>query len=164
MPQAPLYPHDDGVVYHSENTVQEEEKPHYIEPQYIIIDDRFKQKESNSSSETGSQEQKGPLSLRFLCVLGLIFCSIFGLGMFLMSLFATVMSACYLFRNVNLNKSMLHFWKLSTHTLIAGFGFVLGLISPTLGLGLIALYFSVTGEVIDNSLLHSIIKRSFNKF
>lgn len=159
MPQVPLYPQDDGVVYHSEDIVQEEEKPHYIEPQYIIIDDRHQNKQ-----DTGSQEQKGPLSLRFLCVLGLIFCSIFGLGMLLMSLFSTLMATCYLFRNANLNKSMLHFWKLSTHTLVAGFGFVLGLISPTVGLGLIALYFSVTGEVVDNSLLHSIIKRSFNKF
>lgn len=163
MPQQPLYPQDDGDTYNWEEPAQEEEKAHVIQPQYVIIDDRNNNKEERTT-DGESQETKSPMSLRFLCFLGLIFCSIFGLGMFLMSIFSTLMATCYLFRNANLNQAMSHFWKLSAHTLVAGLGFTLGLISPTLGLGLIVLYFSVTGQTIDNSLLHSIIKRSFNKF
>lgn len=148
----------------SQDPQPSEEKIHYLEPQVIIIDDRQNSQKESVNQNEASAPKKSANSLRFLCVLGLIFCSIFGFGMLLMSTISTVIASCYLFRNANLNQSMRHFWKLSTHTLVAGFGFLLGLISPTIGLGLIGLYFSVTGEAIDNQFLHMIIKRSFNNF
>jgi hypothetical protein len=55
-----------------------------------------------------------------------------------------------------------HFWKLSIHTLVAGIGCTIGLISPPLGLGLVALYFSLTGQSVNNAFLDSVLNRSFN--
>lgn len=150
----------EGIADPSDNIPPREEKIHYLEPTVIVIDDRQQQEKESAANP----QAKSPLSLRFLCVLGLIFCSIFGVGMFLMSLVSTLIATCYLYRNANLNRAMLHFWKLSAHTLIASLGFVLGLISPGLGLSLIVLYFSITGEQMDNNFLHAFIKKSFNKF
>lgn len=166
MTHVPLYPHENDASHSQEPRIEpEEEKIEYISPPFVIIDDRQQTEESlESSSEAAAETPKSPFSMRFLCFLGLIFCLIFGTGMFLMSLVSTLIATISLFRNKELNQTVKQFWKLSTHTLIAGLGFVLGIISPTLGLGLIVLYFSVTGEVVDNSLLHSIIKRSFNNF
>ena len=46
------------------------------------------------------------------------------------------------------------------NTTIAGFGFTLGLLSPTLGLGLIALYFSIVGEFLNEDILRKVIRSS----
>lgn len=157
------FPPDENPQNEETTTHQINHKPHYITPQFEIIDDRAKT-QSHEEESTQSEKTTSPLSLRFICFLGLIFCSIFGLGMFLMSLVTTVIAALSLFRNPSLNESVLGFWKLSTHALVAGLGFIVGLVSPALGLSLIALYFSVTGKVIDYSLLCEIVKKSFNKF
>lgn len=159
MPQVPLFPQDDGEIYHSEG----EEKPQFVTPPVIVLDDRFDEQDLSDASEE-KPKIKSPFSLRFLCFLGLIFCTIFGLGMLLLSIIATFISICYLFRNRSLNQAMLSNWKLASHTLVSGLGFVLGLISPTLGLGLIGLYFSITGQVMDDNVLHTFIKQTFNKF
>jgi hypothetical protein len=161
-------------------TSNEGNKPHFKRPKFILIDDREGQEsqyipfDSASSQEPDNSSQhekeelksssKSPVSLRFLCVLGLIFCLVFGLGIFLWSIALSFLAAISLFKNQNLNQGVRSFWKLYMHTVIAGFGFALGILSPTIGLGLIVLYFSVTGEVIENNFLHKIIKRSFNKF
>lgn len=133
-----------------------------VYPSCIIVDERSNG--AQDQAEKTETQAKSPFSLRFLCFLGLIFCSIFGLGMILMSALTTVLAVAFLFRKPSLNQAMGHFWKLATHTTVAGLGFVLGLISPTLGLGLIALYFSITGQAIENNLLYSIIKQSFGRF
>lgn len=157
------YPQEDGTYEPHEQSAQPEEKPHYVQPHYVIIDDRLN-KDKEGSFESGNQKAKSPNSPRFLCFLGLIFCSIFGLGMIAMSFFSTLISTCYLFRNAHLNDSMCHFWKLTAHTLVAGLGCILGLMVPTVGLGLIVLYFTATGEINDKSLLNTFFKQAFNKF
>lgn len=159
MTHIPLYPEENN------DSETNNEKIEYIYPQFEILDDREKIAENREiPNDPAAEMPKSPVSMRFLCFLGLIFCLIFGGGMFLMSLVSTLIGTISLFRNQELNRTIRQFWKISTHTLIAGLGFVLGIISPTLGLGLIVLYFSITGQTVDNSLLHSIIKRSFNKF
>ena len=147
---------------------QDSRQEEFKRPDLIIVEVQKNQDQEKldlDGENKGSQSQKesaqGAFSLRFFCFLGLIFCLIFGIGILLGSTVMTVLAALSLFRNQNLNESLYGLWKLSMHTLVAGFGFVLGLISPTLGLGLIALYFSISGEVIDNNLLRKIIQRSF---
>jgi hypothetical protein len=162
------------------NPTREENRPQFKRPKFILIDDRQGQQsqdfpfdsaptqEPDDSSQNEKEElkssAKSPVSLRFLCVLGLVFCLVFGLGIFLWSIALSFLAAVSLFQNQNLNHGVRSFWKLYMHTVIAGLGFALGILSPTIGLGLIVLYFSVTGEVIENNFLHKIIKRSFNKF
>ena len=171
MPNVPIFPKEDGASSDHHPLEKGEETP-FKRPEFIIIDPR-QGKNSDSSQKPNNpfqsqkeepQSSKSPISLRFLCVLGLIFCLIFGLGILIWSIALTFLAALSLFRNQNLNQGVRSFWKLYTNTVITGLGFALGIISPTIGLGLIVLYFSVTGEIIENSILHKVIKRSFNNF
>jgi hypothetical protein len=148
----------------------EEEKPEFKRPDFVVIDERNGKKmythfgEKTSQNEDKETPAKGNVSLRFLCLLGLIFCLVFGLGILVWSIVLTFLATLSFFQNPTLNQGVKSFWKLYSHIVIVGLGFILGLISPTLGLGLIGLYFSITGEVIDNSLLRKILKGSFNRF
>lgn len=155
---------------------REEEKSHYQRPEFILIDDRQGKSQStyfgaddssHQSNESFQQEdskvKKHSISLRFICLLGLIFCLVFGLGILIWSIVMTFLATLYFFQNQSLNQGVRSFWKICTNTVIAGFGFALGLISPTLGLGLIALYFSITGELVEDELLRKVIRRSFNR-
>lgn len=157
-----------------EETSNKDSKPHYKRPEFILIDDRQEKPDSSHLGSQSSQDKYGfpyekseaslqnSFSLRFVCLLGLIFCLIFGVGIFIWSLALTCLATLALFQNHSLNHGMLSFWKLCSHTLIAGLGFGLGAINPALGLGLIALYFSLTNQLIEDSFLHKILKRSFN--
>jgi hypothetical protein len=157
MSQAPLFPREDGLS--SDSHSSREEESHFKRPEFVLIDDREEKNrqtyfgaDSSQQDAFGREEHrasKDPLSLRFICLLG-----------FAMTLFATLS----LFQNRALNQSMQSFWKICLHTIIAGFGFILGILSPTLGLGLIALYFSLAGRLVKDDLLRKVIKRSFRHF
>ena len=150
----------------------EEEKPQFKRPEFILIDDRngkekitYFKEDSPQSSHNSFEKAEAPksaFSLRFICLLGLIFCFMFGLGMFLWSVTLTALATLSLFQNHRLNQGMRHFWKLFIHTFVAGFSFALGMMSPTLGLGLLALYFSRVGHLVGDDLLRKIIRCSFH--
>ncbi len=144
----------------------------YKLPDEIIINDRSanvsdpfssasEEKRSNQIHEEQSSENNGALSLRFLCFLGLIFCLIYGLGMFILSLIITLLAVVTLFQNSGVNDSLLQCWQSFFNTLVAGIGFALGLIIPPLGLGFLVVYFSLVGEKMDTDILSKIIKRSY---
>lgn len=143
---------------------KETEQSEYKRPDLIIIDQPQEKKEENSTQPNSSDQigEQSPISLRFLCVLGLIFCLVFGIGMLLWSMVLIVLAVFSLFRNTSLNQSLRTFGKICVSTIVAGLCFTLGILSPTLGLGLLVLYFSLTGEMIDNSLLRKILRRSFD--
>jgi uncharacterized membrane protein len=179
MSNVPIFPKEEANFSDKGYSEKQEEKSHFKRPEFIIIDDRQgkihythfgtdSSQKSNDSIRTEQEElassKKAPVSLRFLCFLGFIFCLLFGLGILIWSIALTFLAALSLFRNHHLNQGVRSFWKLYTHTVIAGLGFVFGIISPTLGLGWILLYFSLTGEVIDHHLLRKIIQRSFKNF
>lgn len=172
MSNIPRFPEEGG--YSNQGPIGEE-KSQVQRPEFILIDDRFRKSQStyfgsdsscksNPSFQAKKEEKvsKGPLSLRFICLLGLIFCLVFGLGMFLWSIALTFLATLSLFQNRGLNQGLRSVWKICVNTFIAGFGFTLGLISPVLGLGLLALYFSITGELIKDDILRKVIRRSFN--
>lgn len=173
MSNNPYFPHEESP---SNQGHLEESKPQFKRPEFVLIDDRQGEKKfthfgsestenSKESFKSGQEKQaaKGPFSLRFVCLLGFIFCLVFGLGMLVWSLVMTCLATFSLFLNPNLNKGMRHFWKLFANTFIAGFGFTLGMISPTLGLGLLAIYFSLASSLVEDDLLRKIIRRSFNR-
>ncbi len=173
MSNTPLFPQEEDFSHQGGDT--EEEKPQFKRPEFILIDDRpgkiqYTHFESDSSNKPNGSSQakkeqtkssKGPVSLRFICLLGLIFCFVFGLGMLLWSIALTVLATLSLFQNRGLNQGLRSFWKIVINTFVAGFGFMLGLISPTLGLGLLALYFSLKGELVNDDILRKVIRRSF---
>ncbi len=175
MSHVPFYPREEENS--SGKNQIEEDKAHYKRPEFVLIDDRQGQSQytyfgADSSrrpdfmkTEGGeSLNKKGPMSLRFVCLLGFIFCLVFGLGIFIWSIVMTLLATLSLFQNPNLNRGVRSFWKIYMNTVIAGLGFTLGMLSPTLGLGLIALYFSLASDLMDDDLLRKVIRRSFNGF
>lgn len=172
MSHSPYFPQKEGPS--SNHGHIEEGKPQMKQPEFILIDDRqgeskytYFGRESSQNSFKNEQEEKqaakGPFSLRFICLLGFIFCLVFGLGMLVWSVVMTCFAMFSLFLNPNLNQGMRHFWKLFVNTCVAGFGFTLGMLSPTLGLGLLAIYFSLAGNLVEDDLLRKIIRRSFSR-
>ena len=149
---------------HEEND-KNKEQSEYKYPDQIIIGDENYQEQSESPykdhSKEETTEQTQPLSLRLLCFLGLIFCTIYGFGMILLSLITTFFACITLFQNHKLNRNLFRYWKSTFNTFVAGFGFVLGLLIPPLGLGFLILYFSLVGENMDTDILTKIIKKSF---
>lgn len=177
MPTEPNLPEEEISFSDNENLEKGKEKIDFKQPEFIIIDERegknqytyfgsdsskkFKASFQNET-EGMTQPARGSIFLRFLCLFGLIFCLAFGLGLLIWSILLTVVAALSFFQNQNLNSSLSSFWKLYVNIVIVGFGLAIGIISPTLGLGLIGLYFSIKGEIIENNLLRKILKRSLN--
>jgi hypothetical protein len=175
MSHSPYFPHEESPSSNQGHI--KEGKPQVRRPEFILIDDRHGERKythfgsesvdaAQHSFKTEAEEKqaaKGPFSLRFICLLGFIFCLVFGMGMLLWSVVMTCLATFSLFLNPNINRSMRHFWKLLANTFVAGFGFTLGMISPTLGLGLLAIYFSLAGNLVEDDLLRKVIRRSFNR-
>jgi hypothetical protein len=149
------------------------ESPIYKRAEVIIIDDRIDQQEGDDRSAfsdeegraAGSDQKQSSLSLRYTCMLGLVFCSIFGFGMLLLSILMTMIATISLFQNKELNATAGRFWSLVGNTAVAGFGFILGLINPRFGLSLVLLYFSMSDEQsIDDDILSQIFRHSTKGF
>lgn len=165
--------HDDS--HNEENRPSDqEEKITYKRPEFIVIDDRSsnpygyqKQTHYNSSGEQTkndehSQVQQSPFSLRFICLLGIIFCLIFGIGLFFIASLSTIVAIVFLLQNGELNRGVRALWKLFSNVIVVGTGCVIGLISPAIGIGLMALYFSLSGERAGSDGLKRAVKRWFN--
>lgn len=158
----------------SDKSHQDEQKGDIKCPEFVLIDDRngeerhthfnvdASQHPQEGRGEEAQNRSKSPLSLRFICFLGFIFCLIFGLGMLMWSVVMSCLATLSLFQNPNLNKGTRNFWKIFVNTCVAGFGFTLGLISPTLGLGMLAIYFSLKGNLVEDDFLRKVIRRSFS--
>lgn len=170
MPHVPPFPQEGKASPQSDHG---EKQPQFKRPEFILIDERngnslythFRPETSqtvqDSPHQSKEQSSKGPISLRFVCLLGFIFCLVFGVGMVVLSFVLAVLTILSLFQNRQLIKQMAGFLKIAINTLVAGFGFTLGMISPTLGLGLLAIYFSLASNLVEDNLLRKIIRRSF---
>lgn len=150
----------------SEENDKNKEHSEYKYPDQIIVDDENHHHEKSESQYENDRKEEAadqgqPLSLRLLCFLGLIFCSVFGLGMIILSIITTFFACITLFQNSNVNRDLFRYWKSTFNTFVAGFGFILGLLIPPLGLGFLVLYFSLVGENMDTDILTKIIKKSF---
>ncbi|MBA2367426.1 MAG: hypothetical protein H0V82_00195 [Candidatus Protochlamydia sp.] len=145
----------------------------YKRPEFIILDDRENIHENNGSEENGERHgkntgtnanQQSSISLRFLCFLGLVFCLIFGTGLLLITVLTSAAAVLMLLLNRELNQTVLTFWKLFFNTLIAGIGCMIGLVSPAMGISLLALYFSISKKKNGANLFSSLFENTFKKF
>lgn len=148
----------------------EQKDSEYKQPDEIIVDEGTDVHLHSQNDESARQEspyddqiggQKAPISLRFICFLGLIFCVIFGIGMLFFSLLSSLFVLFTLFQSIRLNSACYNFWKLYVNAVVAGVGFLLGIIVPPIGLGFLLLYFSMIGETLDSGILSKIFKKSF---
>lgn len=171
MSRVPLFPQEEEAF---SNANREESEPQFKRPEFVLIDDRDGKSQythfdkdliPESAEDVQDQEKtsKGTNSLRFVCLLGFIFCAIFGFGMLLGAIAFTILTLVTLFLNKNFISAMGSFWKIFINTFIAGFGFTLGMINPVLGLGLLGLYFSMASDLVEEDLLRKVIRRTFNQ-
>lgn len=154
----------------SQGENQERSQSEVIQPEYVLIDERDGEKKYTHfgvdaiphpvDGEELKQKQKNSVSLRFLCLLGLIFCIIFGFGMFLWSMGMTALAALSLFQNPSLNQGVKDFWKILGSTIISSFCLILGLLIPPVGLGLLVFYFSRRGK---EDVLQRVFQSSFHR-
>ncbi|WP_068467833.1 hypothetical protein [Candidatus Protochlamydia phocaeensis] len=175
MSNSPLIPQENDPFKKGKGHQDRQEEIHYKRPDFIIIDDtqEYLRGSSNNSSFGYEQKQKGefktrvqqnPFSLRLLCFLGGIFCLIVGLGMLVFSVVLTLLALLLLFQHKKLNQVVFSFWKLYTNIVIAGLACIIGILNPAWGIGLLVLYFALSGEGIGSGLLSKIIKTSFDRF
>jgi hypothetical protein len=140
----------------------------YKKPEFILIDDRkggqsqtHYDSEGNPTNDTESFTSQRPFPLRFLCFLGVVFCLVFGLGLLVIASLATLGALVFLLQNQELNQSVATLWKLYVNVVIAGLGCVIGVFNPAIGIGLMAVYFSLSGEHSSSDFLKNILKRFF---
>lgn len=157
----------------SSHTNQSDKSPHFIQPEFTLIDDRNGESrhtrfrgESIQNSGNGTQHEdntpsQGFLPYRWVFLGGVIFCILFGFGMLFLSLATTIVSLCFLFQNREINQLMWNNWKTFLFTLLTGFCFTLGILFPRLAIWLLAIYLSFSNDSDDESILNSYIKRSF---
>ncbi len=152
---------------------QEPNKEKIEEPEFLLIDDRggketytyFGKGSSRTSQEspygqrTGADTSKKNPSLRFFSFLGLLFCLIFGCGIFLWSCAMTFLSFITLFQNPRINREMVGFWKISWNTLMAALFFAVGILFPALGLALFVFYFSLASGLNAQEIFQKVMNR-----
>lgn len=144
------------------------EEINFKRPDFIVIDDRQeypygdqeKQFDPHADSRMASRSlQNTPFSFRFLCLLGVIFCFVFGSGLLISACLLTCIALLSLLQNKELNRVVKSLWKLAANTAVAAIGFMLGIISPTLGVGLLIVYFSLsTNHMTGKRLIKNLFK------
>lgn len=137
----------------------------------LLIDDRNgTEKEvyfgpgAEKIEKSASQGLQGPLILRIISFLGLLFCFLFSVGAFAVATVMTCFSMLGLFRNKETNRKAIMFWKICGNTLVAAVGFFLGIISPGMGFGFLAIYFALASNMVNDDILRNVIKQSVNRF
>jgi len=146
-----------------------EEKPSK-KPEFIIIDEkRAFLKGHYSKDETFQEflEEQPPapskpfndtLILRLLSFFGSILCFWFSLIQLALATVMLVLSAALFLQYEPFNKSFLRFWRMFKTFLTCFIGFVMGVFNPSLGLGMIMLYFSLKSDTLS-PMISMILKR-----
>lgn len=142
-------------------------------PEYIIIEGphdepRGGYEGSFQSSEAygdflKTQNVKYPFVVRViaflaaLCALGwMIGCVISGIIFF-------VLAAVTLFRVASMNRYALRAWSFFKTALVGFISAMIAIFSPSLGLGLFIMYFTLKHEAIENSLFQGIVNNYFGQ-
>lgn len=130
------------------NPSDQTENPKIVSPPFVLIDDRngetqqtyFNIDSTRTSSESFQEGETISLkstSLRFACLLGLIFCLIFGLGMMIGSILLSILAILSFFKNETLNYRAWGCWKISFKTLCIAFGLAVGILFPQIVLNIL---------------------------
>lgn len=103
---------------------------------------------------------KYPFSLRiltFFASLATFFTSCIAL---ILCLPAFIIAALLLFQVKKVNAVLKKYWKLFKRTLVISFGLIISSFSPSIGFGIILLYFLILGEKINNRFLAHMVNLS----
>jgi hypothetical protein len=134
------------------------EDPKVIHADYIIIDSNdhsIPDREETQYNAESLSSSKGPFALRLICLVASFCCLILSIGFLIGTAILGFGSLLFLFRNPSLNKALFSYMKLLAATIVATFGFLVGVISPLIGFTLLFFYFSMT----DSTFFKSILKK-----
>lgn len=135
-----------------------------VEPEVIVIDNLENYEDPskfNFEDLKRISKSKNFHSIRILCFIAMICCSLFALGVIAYMGFLLLLAAICLFQNPSINQLFYSFSKLFINSLVFSIGFALAILSPTLGIGFLILYFSLKGEKKDRDLLKKTLNRFF---
>jgi hypothetical protein len=144
--------------------MSDDEKSHFKKPDFIILEDT---KDYIYGSQTVTEDEelwqmqrkKYPIWLRALCFLGVFGSLFFASAVLSYLLFLFLGAALYLFQSKEANQSFYKFWRLFNNTVAVTTSLLIGIFSPTLGIGMLIIYFSVRGEDKDRQFLKRTLKR-----
>lgn len=133
-----------------------EEPTTYHRPEFVVLDDGRKDKASEHKQEEQFQTLFGNVkkvestwSIRimafFACFL-LVAVSLFSLFFLMLS---GLLAALTLFKSDQANQATLKSWKNFKKILVCTLGLAISVFSPSLGIGLIFLYFVLKNETLD---------------
>jgi hypothetical protein len=139
-------------------------------PEFVILDKGEPESEDVLSQATQNQyfqalkmlQKIKPFSgLRLIILFSILLVSVAVLIVTFFFLLNVIISALALFQNANLNKYLSLSWKNVKKVFAFWAGVVVGLFSPSLGLGLVILYFMQEGEPLNKAVLSRLFKSKF---
>lgn len=142
-----------------------EEDKQVHEPEVIILDQEGKQSNKNNEEkgeyirvlqELGKKHY--PFSMRLLAFVTTFFIAGATLLALFFALLGTLIAGLVLFQNPKVNESMLKSWKNVKKLLTITLGVAISIFSPSLGLGLIMLYFMIQGERINKTIFTKVFR------
>jgi len=147
-------------------TENESAKEKVKRPEFIIIDNTQEYIHGSHEEFRIPEEElltpetsRNPIAIRILCLVGLFFGALFGIGIFVGAVVSVLYAALLLFRNHTANDRAVRFCTLSRHALVIVVGLIIAIFSPTLGFALLLLYFSMKGTSRDREVLKRTLKK-----
>lgn len=147
-------------------TENESAKEKVKRPEFIILDDTQEfirgghQQYRIPEEELLTQEpSRSPLAIRILCLVGLFFSVLVAAGLLVGAIVSVLVATVCLFMNHTANDRVVRFWTLFRHAVVIIVGLLIALFSPTLGFGLLILYFSMKGTSRDREVLKRALKK-----
>jgi hypothetical protein len=148
-----------------EERKREERKREVHEPEVIILDQEGKKSNKNKEEkeeyisvlqELGKKHY--PFTMRLLAFVTTFFVAGATLLALFFALLGTLIAALVLFQNPKVNDSMLKSWKNVKKLLTITLGVAISIFSPSLGLGLIMLYFMLQGEHMNKTIFTKVFR------
>jgi hypothetical protein len=172
MEQFPIPKNDDDSSKNRDSFDRRSKEPKGKMPDFIILDDTHDYIHGNYRKSNSSQKRQQPrrpnklvqnrFLLRLFCLLGMMLSFLVAIGMLIWTTLVFIVAALLFFKNQVLNQSLTRFWNFYIHSSVVALTLGIATISPTLGIGLLVVYFSMQSEGIDTHFVKNVLKRLFN--
>jgi hypothetical protein len=137
-------------------------------PDFILMDDtqdylheNYQRRSPFESKENLPKIQSISFPLRLLSLLGMMISFFVAIGTLFLTVLFFVLAALLFFQNQALNAYLRKFWTIYIHSSVLALGLGIAAISPTIGLGLLLIYFSFQKESREAPAFQSLLNRFF---
>lgn len=151
-------------MMNSQNIPERDLRSESIKPEAIIEagDPEFDKSEFTIDENVAKLSQtKNLFVLRLVCFIGALLCFLFTLGLLVYAGLLLALACVCLFKNRSINQTFYSFSRLFVNFLVFTVGLALAVLSPTLGIGFLIVYFAVKGERKDREMFKNALHRFF---